>query len=72
MERGRPAIDHDAAGIGPVETGENPHQGRFPGPVFSQETMDFAVFQDKIRPIVRLNIGKSFDNPSHGDSRRGG
>jgi hypothetical protein len=58
------AIDHDGARIGRLHAEEDLHQGRFAGPVFAHQGVDFSRPEVKIHPFQCLHPRKPFDDAS--------
>ena len=51
-------VDEDAAGIGPVHPGQDPHERRFTRPVLTHQRMDLAASAVEGHVVERLHAGK--------------
>ena len=65
-----PAVDDDLALVGPVEAGEDVHQGALAGPVFPQQGQHLAGVDIQVHVVVGQDAGKPFGDPPHLDGRK--
>ena len=55
-------VDADLPFVRVVKAREDIHQGRFAGPIFAQQSVDFARLRGKGDPIIGDHAGKTFSN----------
>ena len=58
----RIAIDEDLPAIGRIEPHQDVHQGRFAGPILSQQGMNLSLPNGEIDPVVGNDTGKALDD----------
>jgi hypothetical protein len=71
LERDRPALHFDVAGVGRARTREHADECRLAGAVGADQPVHFARLQYKAHLAQRLNAGKRLRNVAHADGERG-
>ncbi len=64
----RLAIDADFTSVGFIEAVQNRHQRRFASPIFADNPMDDAAFDDQVDVIVGVNGAEAFIDADEFDS----
>ena len=62
MKGDRLPVDADLPFVWMIKAREDVHQGRFAGPIFAQQRVDFARLRGKGDPIIGDHTGKPFGN----------